>query len=461
MENRSQNLIEPVYEQTEPNETIYLGRHSIEVAARSEVTKYDCEVTEVFAPKGGLRFEAIPLPSSSDPHSFNAFDRLVRSFTNDGDEELTLNNRGIKFSVLAVDTNEHGGPTFLPKRSPVVVSAPTGNIKYVVGHLFNFPTFISTDDYLLEEGNRVLRRGRVVLQDDTWRITLAALKETPDYIAALKKRGGHIITHMARIERCDGSDFSSASFGEIQNCVRHFLAFATGRWTGMAFCVGFSASGDTVFEEWGTGAATPNERNEGLSWFDSHHGNVLSEVFPGFSTLWRQELWQRTLRECIYWYVAANERGTGIGIDTGLILTQTAFEQLSWNYCVAAKKLVSKSAFAPRGGLFASDKLRLVISSLGLPAEIPFALVALTKRAKSASWEDSPRAITEIRNSIIHPDAKLVPTHDEYIEAWKLSLWLLELAVLRLCRHKGKYGNRLAERWGGEVEQVPWMIPAL
>ncbi len=289
-------------------------------------------------------------------------------------------------------------------------------------------------------------------------ITITATDQTDDLTKSLSQSGGYVITHVVKIERTDGSVFSSDSSEEVLFCLHHFLSFALGRWAGLALPVGFTDSGEKVFEQWGLPMAASGEWSGGQSWFDLHHGQLLSEVFPGFWALWSEPLWQKAIRECLYWYIAANERGTGIGIDTGLILCQTALEHLAWTVCVKVRKLVSTQAFSVRG-LNAADKIRLLITSLGIPATIPATLGDLAKPPSHISggkWDDGPHALTEIRNAIIHPDAKLTPTHGAYIDAWKLSIWLVEMCLLRLCDHRGSYGNRLVRRWTGQVEKVPW-----
>lgn len=39
---------------------------------------------------------------------------------------------------------------------------------------------------------------------------------------------------------------------------------------------------------------------------------------------------------------------------------------------------------------------------------------------------------------------------------WSLGLWALELCLLRLFGYRGKYSNRITQRYTGEVEDVPW-----
>ncbi len=117
--------------------------------------------------------------------------------------------------------------------------------------------------------------------------------------------------------------------------------------------------------------------------------------------------------------------------------------------------MVSPAAFKTRG-LNAANKLRLLISSLNIPKEIPSSLSALHgKRGKK--WDDGIDAITCIRNSFVHPNEQSASHNHPYYEAYNLSLWYLELVLLRLCGHKGKYSNRLAgNKYIGTVESVPW-----
>ncbi|MCH8150269.1 MAG: hypothetical protein IH987_20215 [Planctomycetes bacterium] len=181
---------------------------------------------------------------------------------------------------------------------------------------------------------------------------------------------------------------------------------------------------------------------------------MLSDLFLAFYTRWKDDLWGPVIRTAIYWYVAANNRGSEIGVDAGLILAQTALENLAWTYCVQDRKMVSPRAFDP-GGLSAADRLRLLATALGIPTELPRNFRAL--RAKRGNkWDDGPDAITGIRNSVVHPAKKSEFAEGSYFEAWKLSLWFLDLVFLHLLEHDGEYANRLSQRWIGEVETVPW-----
>ena len=182
---------------------------------------------------------------------------------------------------------------------------------------------------------------------------------------------------------------------------------------------------------------------------------MLAEVFPGFFALWSDTLWCDHLRKTLYWYLVANDYSMGIRADAGIILAQTALERLAWVHCVKHRNIVSPAAFA-RKGLSAADKIRMLATTFGIPTQLPDTMKALNAK-RGEKWASIPDAIAEIRNALVHPYDKDSPPKGAYYEAWRLSMWLLDLALLRLCKHTGHYASRLADgRWAGTVEQVPW-----
>jgi hypothetical protein len=169
-------------------------------------------------------------------------------------------------------------------------------------------------------------------------------------------------------------------------------------------------------------------------------------------TRWNDEDWREALNEVLYWYMHSNHSSGGI--DAGIILTQAAIERFSYEYAVEDRKLIEAHGFKD---LRASDKFRLLFSSLDIPIDIPSSLTEMTRLAKQYTWLDSPHALTEMRNSLVHPEhTRRGQYSDALFEAWNLGLWYLELALLRICGYSGSYSNRLTARWVGEVEGVPW-----
>ncbi|KOF52774.1 hypothetical protein AD428_18035 [Achromobacter sp. DMS1] len=58
-------------------------------------------------------------------------------------------------------------------------------------------------------------------------------------------------------------------------------------------------------------------------------------------------------------------------------------------------------------------------------------------------------------NKLVHPVSKK-QVADCFFDAWKLSLWYLELSVLALCGYDDAYTSRLTAKYVTESEKVPW-----
>lgn len=449
----STSLIDPIYSQNEPNQPIDLGRVAVEFDHQGTMHRDMANVRMRFLPNTGLEF-IVPL-EGKDP-----FFGIQLCLDSQFSKRLTLSDRGITFDALCLSSGGvDRGIVFSPTRSGIPVTPPSSTISTATFHLFNFPDFRGPEDYVLRTGEPPLQGartcGRVVLSADGWHITIAATDRTDDLVKGLKAQGGYAVTHMGRISREDGATFDSEQLDDVLGCLHYFLSFVLGRWAGVALPIGFDSEGNRVFEEWGMRSTADGPWNGSFSWFDERHGELLSQVFPGFMSLWKNTLWRQPLTHALYWYLGACDRRTGIGVDTGLILAQTALELLAWTYCVQDRRMVSQGAFEPRG-LKAADKLRLLTSSLGIPKQIPAALSALHGKM-GKKWADAMEAITGIRNSLVHPGSQTEFPDRSYYEAYQLSLWIIDLVLLHLCSHGGKYANRLTTpRWAGMVESVPW-----
>jgi hypothetical protein len=448
LERLSRPPVDPIYAQETPNQEIDLGTASLRISDNSKSTETTAKVRLSFAPDSDLEF-VCPIGDGLPPFGVGLLDRL----------NLTLTDCGIAFDALLHSTNaERSEIVYIPTTSGVLVSKPSNTITSAVFHLFNFPELICPDDYHLTRGTPPYqswqRCGRCILRADGWTITIATTNLTGELVKLLKKQGGFVITHVGRVVRDDGSSFSSEELSDLLACLHYFLSFALGRWAGLSLPIGFDAAGGRVFEEWGTRMTAGGAWNGPYSCLDEHHGELLSQVFPGFFALWKNPVWRTPLAHTLYWYLGSCGRGTGIGVDTGIILAQTALKLLAWTHCVIDRKLAPRAQFK-RGGLSAAERLRKLASSLSIPLDIPTGISVLPRKS-GAPWTDSMALITGIRNALVHPDKGTALPDQPFYEGWKLSLWYLDMTLLRLCGHDGNYANRLRQRYVGEVDPVPW-----
>lgn len=339
-----------------------------------------------------------------------------------------------------------------PNSEPIKgIGAESTQITRIVFHLFNFVDFIGTRRSKEQSGTSMHAIEHIDLICDEWRVELKSLLTTRDNINALQAEGGYRLTHVGGIERVDGTSFTGKDADECLQALRIFFSFAKGGWCAPACAVGLDTDGDRVWESW----SSPSETwHAPTSWFDPHNGSQLPTLFSGFMKRWNNSEWHEALREVVYWYLNANNSSRGI--DAGIILTQAALERLSYEYSVKDRRLLTGKGFKD---LRASDKFRLLFSSLGIALEIPNEAHDLVKLSKQSNWLDVPHALTEIRNSLVHPEhQKRGQFSSTYFEAWNLGQWCLEMCVLAICGYSGTYGNRLKlkVRCVGQVEDVPW-----
>jgi hypothetical protein len=171
-------------------------------------------------------------------------------------------------------------------------------------------------------------------------------------------------------------------------------------------------------------------------------------------TRWSDADWKQVLQLAIDLYVTANHQESS---QIGLVIAQSALELLAWAILVERRQTLSPEGFEK---LAAADTVRLLLELAGVPRAIPAALNALASTSppgqKGGTWRDGPHAVTDLRNGMVHPTksrrVKLgVPTLP-WFEAARLSLWYVELVLLRLLDYEGPYRNRLTFR----EEDVPW-----
>jgi hypothetical protein len=339
---------------------------------------------------------------------------------------------------------------FVPRKEPFQwIGNDETKIVKVIFHLFNYKETMGTSNTTKIIGNTHYLQPITELKSENWIVELENI--IPDPFNELTQKGGYGLTHVGCFYRSDGVKFDGKTAGIMWSCLHNFFTFSRGFFCSPILLVGYDEKDQKVWEQFNS----PRDKYwNSITWFDQHHCEQLAQLFPVFLEKCEDERWGETIGKIIYWYARSNNL-TKSGLDTGIILTQIAIERLAYEYSVNVKGLIESNGFK---NLKASDKFRILLASLDIPLAIPESLTGIKQAAGDYKYVDGPHAITEIRNSLVHPDHKrekeLSPL---YFETWKLGLWYLELAILRLCDYNGTYFNRTAQNLViGAVENVPW-----
>ncbi len=337
---------------------------------------------------------------------------------------------------------------FTLQREPSLITSTDLNADSATFHLFDFVEFyrsccLSRTDMGGLSGMR--------LKGQNYVITLNSLDNTQDNIKAIKEDGIVRLTHMGVFRKNDGSNFGFDDYMSFQVELSSFFTFLKGGRNWPCLITGYS--GDRLaFRALSAPAFSRNSQ----SWFDPLSASDAESLYPLFSKLWaKSDEWQSCLGSVLYWYAQSNTKGGVPAIDACIILAQTALEKLAYQYLVVDRNMISPNGFDK---LIASDKIRMLGSCLGIPLDIQAVTKNIFRESSVVRWEDIPHALTDIRNSLVHPKEK--KKHQEsirkcYFDAWNVSVWLLELCILAVCGYTGQYRNRLELPYC-PVTTVPW-----
>lgn len=438
--------IEPLFDFSTNKSSILIHQSQAEISINQHFYSGNGEVRLELLPEAGIyfygNFQGIP---TKDYQSVRLGQGEISSFS--------MNNRQIEGYRLSSGGNifsQELNLKWCSSSQPICgVGDEATQMSSVVFHLFNFVDLLE----IQQNGSTMHAIEHVDLICDQWNVELKSLPSTHEEIKKLHEEGGYRLTHIGGIKKPNGTLFSGKDAQECLRSLLFFLSFAKGGWCVPVCAVGFDELGNRVWESW----SSPREPwHNPLSWFDSHHSSELATLYPLFMKKWSNSDWRDTLAEVIYWYLSANlSTFSHRGIDASIILTQTGIERLAYEYAVRDKHLLSLNEF--KNLRPTSAKFRLLFSSLQIPLVIPKETPGMAKLGKDFNWQDSFHALTEIRNSLVHPKrkgrAQLVAV---YPEAGKLGLWYLSMGLLAVCEYTGTYGNILKKRGIGEIEDVPW-----
>jgi hypothetical protein len=442
----------PFYVTEQPNQAITISEsEDVELVHENSAHRGLAEVSLQFLPSPSLVIKARFDADSVVPiHSLGFGPHLLRFVSRNTETEVIVTELSTEYvGTMSVQA------TLVPNGEMVsfgLTDRPT--IREVRFHVVNFLNFYSHDDQFSNNrsfGDETTGRwqllGATNLAVDGWRITLSALPTTSDLEKALRAQGGYAITHVGTVKREDDDLFSVDQAKDLLDCLHYFLSFARGFWVSLVLPVGLSQEGERVWQEWGI--TLIDRWRFVLSWFDGASGQLLKEVFPGFWRRWTDSIWNEAMRMAIYWYVESNTKPA----DTGVALSQFALELLDKLLRPGSgEQECRRSSNRPPAG----KRFKGLLDSLAIPTQIPASLSPLAFLAREKGWSDGPEAFAGIRNKIVHADTMNQTPLSIRGQAWKLGQWYLEMVLLRLFGHVGRYANRLSYRHRGQTDLVPW-----
>ena len=195
------------------------------------------------------------------------------------------------------------------------------------------------------------------LQHGGWRIRLTAVPEFKEIFKSVGATGGYAFTHLGTLERTDGSLFSVQDADAVLDALRRFLSFARGAASSLPVRWGTVAHGTIVWEQWGAQPVDPWKGRD--TWFDEHHGNLLSELFDAFAQTRADADLGPPFSLALHWFQNSNIRAGGM--EGAIILGLTALDLLGAMVVVDRAGVMSDSKYDK---LVAKDKLARLLDVL-------------------------------------------------------------------------------------------------
>jgi hypothetical protein len=288
-----------------------------------------------------------------------------------------------------------------------------------------------------------------------WRVQLTAVREHSEIFKSLGETGGYAFTHLGRLQREDGALFEIQDAEGVLEALRRFLSFARGAASNFPVLWGAGPDGSIVWERWSSAVVDPWKGRD--NWFDEQHGNLLAELFPAFAQIVADPDLEPPFGLALHWYRSSNTRAGGM--EGAIILALTALDLLGALVVVDRVGAMGASKYDK---LTAREKLEKLLETMKVAPGIPAKQSNLAAFAATNGWQGAAETLAEIRHGYVHSNKKrrqvvLSAPGMATFEAWQLSLWYQELALLFLLDHRGEYRNRLTAEWLGEVEKVPWV----
>ena len=448
----SDEFPQPAYQQSIPGQAIELGSRLVRIHLAGSVCEVVARFVMVFQPDERLKIEFPPSSLQDQPRLM----WLLLAGAAQNEVEIELVDSGERFAA----SHQSGGPevvAYSAMQTPVQVSRSSLTIEKASFHLFNWPSFygpesrgmrITCNDHEMER-----TRGVFTVRFGPYRAVVYETPQTKESIELLRTHGGYIGTHGGVLQRCDGSSCSAVELREAVDFLDLLFSFVLGRWSGPHLLRGYRDDGSMGFEQWGMGRQGAGRWNPSTAWFDTRHAEFFTDLAPRLWDLLQTKPWKRTLREIVGWYLEANRGGSGsLGVDSALLLSQAALERIAWIHCVHSRCILSKKDFQP-GGKDAASRLEVLTDDLEIPQAIPSEMLELLPA--SMQKLNSLHVITKMRNALVHPTKERSWTGEQYFAVWNTSVWLIEVALLKIMGYQGCYMNRTKSRSAGVVDSLP------
>lgn len=313
----------------------------------------------------------------------------------------------------------------------VLVGTKTEPIDEII---FSIPNLKSLSGEVVKKvtlSNTRTTRSRISLDNQKWKIIIDKNIDYNNLNNELEIIGGYNILYTGKITHIKGQKFTYNEAEEIINRLDIFLSFINGRRISTLFLNGFT---DGIKKSTDYSPKSVETYKSVPSCIYCRNISSLDIMWKEFSVIWETDKGNDFLKSIIHWYTQSNNKA-GL-LEGAIIMAQAGLEKLYF--------WTSKEENDPEN---TPQKLRkltkyLLIKDFEVLSNYTnlneFSQIHIEKH----KHRDIAGIITTIRNNIIHPKETIKINSQTKNEALQLSLWVIEIALLKINKYEGKYHDR-------------------
>lgn len=310
-------------------------------------------------------------------------------------------------------------------------------VNMMVGLIPDFPSLSLRSDINGEFGEII--GGFMDLSVENWQIKLSHVET-----GKLGDNRTGKVTHHISIKKHDESEFMPYEVEKIVDCINYFLTFSKGSRIEIPILRGFYGR-SIVY----TFARSIDHVPSGGSnnWLPYRFDDNFEQLFRTMWDNWRDDEFRKAITNIIDSYIQSL---SSFSFDSGIVISQIALELMAWVKIVESDQLISRSGFE---ALPASDRIRLLLTGLGIEIHVPENFTYLKKLSNGNNWKDLPESIVQLRNSIVHPNIRRrsnAASDEAKKELMIMSTMFIEISLLKILKYKGSYRKRV----NGEVQKI-------
>lgn len=441
-------ILENRIKMTDTNESIDIYKGDYSLKSDKIAFVLNGEISFHWFPNLGARFSGRVVSGENLFDLFSASNPVFQIIV----DELVIGSGAVTDFSIKSSNNE----TFIKGRltEQVIIGDKSVAVEKIV---FSIPNLLNSHGLPVKitSNGFSISLNRLCLETDSFDIWLDKRMDYDKQERSVREEGGYVIQYNGQLINRKGS-LKFEDCKEIFSCLNFFLSFLNGRRTSAMFLQGIYLN-EVLWTDYSSYYV--DQYRWVNSWQQRNSIAGLNRIWKNFNLMWQDKEDRNFLKSVISWYLEVN--GKSEHLQGSIIMAQTALELLYNWWIVENKKLIIGR---DSENISASNKIRLILSQLGLDHSVPVALTKLQQFIDSnKDIIDGPDAVVQIRNAIVHSQEdkrKKLSGIDTITknEALKLCIWYIELALLCILKYDDTYFNRCSnEIYVYECEEsVPW-----